>query len=326
MQLLAEGFRSAGHDAMAVAFEAPSSFGYKNDKCLNLQNKPTRLSKLMTAVLFLKRATQEFQVFHFFFGRSLLPGNWDLPILKQLGKKVVVHFRGSDIRNRRWVTSVVEPSLLRQSVLEHVPRSTPRQLQRIGVWERHADAILVSTPDLLEIVPHGAVSEQAIDLARWPYSPPRRGHEVTVAHSPSSRNIKGTEHLVSAIEVLKSRGYAVRLDIVEGVNRRDMVDRLRNCDIGVDQLLLGSYGNAAVEFMALGKPVVARLGPWYATNREDLPIVNSGPLELVGKLEPLIKDAELRARMGWEGRKYSEKWHDVHGQVTRLAKVYDGLV
>ena len=50
-------------------------------------------------------AVRSFDVFHLIYSRSLLdplghvlPELWDVPLLKSLGKRVVMHFRGSDVR------------------------------------------------------------------------------------------------------------------------------------------------------------------------------------------------------------------------------------
>jgi hypothetical protein len=55
----------------------------------------------------LEEAVRRFDTFHFQYSRSLLfppeaglPDLWALPLLKSLGKRVFMHFRGSDVRLR----------------------------------------------------------------------------------------------------------------------------------------------------------------------------------------------------------------------------------
>ena len=327
MQLLAEGFRANGHAASAVSYSSSEAYGYVNDMCLHL-DKRSRLGKAIAMLAFTRKAAKNYDIFHFFFGRSLLPKHLDLPLLKRLGKKIFVHFRGSDIRNRKWLTAVVEQQLLGRSAPRSTPRSTSTQVRRLEIWRRYADRIFVSIPELTEIAPDALVVQQAIDLCRWPHEPERNGSEpdeVVVAHATTNRKYKGTEYVVAAVESLRARGYSVRLDIIEGVPHKDVIHRFRQCHVGVDELLQGSYGNVAIELMALGRPVVANLGSWYSQNRPDLPIVNCGPDNLAGQLEELVVDIARRRRLGVEGRRYVEKWHDVKVLVDRLARIYQGV-
>ena len=323
MQLLAEGFRARGHVATAVGYHT-ASHGVQNDLCLHFEKK-SRTRQLAASLAFTKQAIRDYDIFHFFFGRSLMPRNLDLPLLKRLGKKIFVHFRGSDIRSRTWVSEVVMPQALGRSPTGQFPRSTPRQLKQLAIWRRYAGALFVSIPELTEIVPEALVVQQTIDLCRWPYNPENgqsSNPEIVIGHATSNRKIKGTAHLVTAVNQLRDRGHSLRLDIIEGIDHKDVATRYRQCHIGVDELVQGSYGNVAIELMAVGKPVIANLGPWYRGNRPDCPIVHSGPAEIGARLEELISDRERRQQLGAAGRCYVEKWHDVRSLVDRLTDIY----
>ena len=216
MQLLAEGFRARGHLATAVRYNTTSD-GVQNDRCLHLDDK-SRARQLTAAIAFTAQAIRDYDIFHFFFGRSLIPRHLDLPLLKRLGKKIFVHFRGSDIRCRSWVTEVVVPQALGLPPTRIFPRSKASQLRRLAIWRRYADAILVSTPDLKEIIPEALVVPQAIDLRRWccePETDQSASSSIVIAHAPSNREFKGTEYLVAAVNQLRDRGHSLRLDIIE---------------------------------------------------------------------------------------------------------------
>ncbi|MEE3368091.1 MAG: glycosyltransferase family 4 protein [Planctomycetota bacterium] len=323
MQLLAEGFRAHGHEATAVAYRT-NPFGIKNDVCLQFENR-TKPGKLAASFNFTMKALRSYDIFHFFYGRSLLPKHLDLPLLKRAGKKIFVHFRGSDIRSRKWLTQVMDPTLPNHKIADDIPRSTTQQIKRLDAWRRYANNLFISIPELLDIVPEAHVVQQAIDLRRWPEERPEsqsRGSELVIAHATSNRAYKGTEHLISAVDQIKQRGYAIRLDIIEGIPASEVIHRYRRCDLGVDELLQGSYGNVAIEMMALGKPVIANLGNWYREHRPDLPVVHADPSNIAQKLEALINDPARRQRIGAEGRRYVERWHDVNTHVARLLDIY----
>ena len=325
MQLLAEHLRQRGHEVLAVNYGAPHRFAPPNDRNLGLNEKGT-LPRFLHSLRFAMWAIPRFDVFHFFYGRSLIPRYMDLPILRLSKKKIVVHFRGSDLRSQRWLHRVVEPQLVGLSGETNVERSTQHQLRRIAAWRRHADHILVSIPELKEILPEARVFQQSINLAKWSQEPaPKRvppDGRTVIAHVTSKRSCKGSDYVIRAVRQLQSEGLPVELDLVENVPPDEVKSRIANCDIGVDEVIQGSYGNVAIEMMATGRPVVARLYDWYQNERPDLPIVHADPLSLADELRRLVSDLQYRLRLGALGRSYVEKYHDVNKHAAELEQLY----
>ena len=109
----------------------------------------------------------------------------------------------------------------------------------------------------------------------------------------------------------------------------DAVRAYAQADILVDQLLVGWYGGIAVEFMALGKPVVCFVAEEWtdryapAGMMADLPIVRAGPESLAGVLRGSSSRprAEL-AELGRCGRAFVERWHDPLQLAARLRDAY----
>jgi hypothetical protein len=58
-------------------------------------------AKQIAMIKFFFRAVKEYDLFHFYFGKTLLPASIDMPILRLLGKKIVMNYVGSDIRLQR---------------------------------------------------------------------------------------------------------------------------------------------------------------------------------------------------------------------------------
>ncbi|MFC1932963.1 glycosyltransferase family 4 protein [Chloroflexota bacterium] len=321
-QLLAKGFRQRDHVATSARFHLPPPGGHINDINLGFQQQ-SKLGRVLKQGLFAVWAAQNYDIFHFFFGDSLLPWRLDLPFLKRMGKKVFVHFRGSDIRNSLFFQFQEERFLGKQTTPPRL--QTPQQHRSLKRWRRYADDIFVSTPDLLRIVPEAKLVQQAVDLSRWDYylepldvNP----QEIRVAHAPHGREKKGTEFVIKAIDDLRAQGYPVKLVLIEDVPNNEVKQWYQACQIGVGGLLIGWYGNVSIELMALGKPVVSYIDPELAKYRADLPIVSATPEDLADKLKPLIQDQLLRRRLGQQGRAYVEKWHDVNHIVDRLFELY----
>ena len=234
-------------------------------------------------------------LFHFYFGLTLVPKSLQFPLLRALRKPSVLHFLGSDIRGR-----------------------TPDEL----AWTRRAGARVVGSYDAIRWVPDAVVIPPGIDLRGIEPSPPTERERPVVLHAPSSRARKGTEHVVAACERL-----GVELEIVEGLDHREAFERYRNADIVVDQLNAGWYGVFAIEAMALGKPVVTFLHDEAVRRTEEafgveVPIASATKDTLAHVLRPLVESPDERRRAGAASRAYVERVHDADAIAARLVDLY----
>ena len=237
-------------------------------------------------------------VFHFYFGLTLVPKSLQFPLLRAKRKRSVMHFLGSDIRGK-----------------------PPAEL----AWAQRAGARIVGSYDAIRWVPDAKVVPPGIDLRDYAPAPPSDNPRPVVLHAPSSRRRKGTEHVIAACEQLP-----VELEIVEGLHHDEARSRYERADIVVDQLNAGWYGLFAIEAMALGKPVVTFLHEEAVARTEDafgttVPIVSVTKETLRERIEELVEDPERRRRLGEEGRAYVELVHDVERIAERLLALYARL-
>jgi hypothetical protein len=237
-------------------------------------------------------------VFHFYFGLTLVPRLVQFPILKAAGKKSVFHFVGSDIRGK-----------------------SPEEL----AYGRRADAQIIGSYDAARWIPDAEVVPPGIDLAAIAPIPPRAEGLVRVAHAALSRQRKGTELIVAACEEL-----GVELDVIENVRHDEVGPRLAQADVVVDQLNSGWYGLFAIEAMAYGKPVAGFIHDEAAARTAqafgvEVPIVRTAKETLAADLRPLIESAEQRQERGAAGRAYVERVHDADAMADRLLAIYADL-
>jgi hypothetical protein len=237
-------------------------------------------------------------VFHFYFGLTLVPKSLQFPILRATGKKSVFHYLGSDIRGK-----------------------TPEQL----AYGERADVQIVGSFDALRWVPDAEMIPPGLDLRPFTPVPPSDRERPIVVHAPSDRVKKGTEYVIAACEQLP-----VELDIVEGLRHEQARERYARADIVVDQLNAGWHGVFALEAMALGKPVVVHLKPEVVQQAEraygtKVPLVPATKESLVEVLRPLVESPELRRKIGAESRAYVEKVHDIDRIADRLVALYARL-
>jgi glycosyltransferase involved in cell wall biosynthesis len=237
-------------------------------------------------------------VFHFYFGWTLVPRRVQWPILKAARRKSVLHFLGSDIRGK-----------------------APEELR----YADGADARIVGSYDALQWVPDAHVVPPGLDLRDYEPVPQSDRERPVVLHAPSSRRRKGTEHVVEACRELD-----VELDIVEGLRHDEARRHYERADIAVDQLNAGWYGIFALEAMALGKPVLSYLHEEAVqqTEREmgvEVPIVPVTKETLRDRIGELAASAGERRRIGAMSRAYVERVHDADRGAERLIAIYRSL-
>ncbi len=237
-------------------------------------------------------------IFHFYFGWTLVPRRVQWPLLKAARRKSVLHFLGSDIRGK-----------------------APEQL----AYARGADARIVGSYDALRWVPDAHVVPPGLDLRDYTPVPSEDRRRPVVLHAPSSRSRKGTEHVIAACE-----GLYVDLDIVEGLRHDEARRHYERADIVVDQLNAGWYGVFALEAMALGKPVLGYLREEAVRETEsglgvEVPIVAVTKETLRERIAELAASADERRRIGAASRAYVEHVHDADKGADRLTAIYRSL-
>jgi Glycosyl transferases group 1 len=291
-----EALKRRGIDARLVVFR-PQPFR-PTEFDVNLNRPDGLLGAQLTQWRALASLLPKTDVFHFYFGLTLVPRRLQFPILRATGRKAVFHFVGSDIRGK-----------------------TPEQL----AYARKADARVVGSYDAIRWVPDAEVIPPAIDLGRYSPSPGRGSERPLVVHAPSRKSSKGTEFVEAACAQLP-----VDLDVVHGVTHDEAVERYRRADIVVDQLNAGWYGLFAIESMALGKPVVTFLHDEAVRRTEEafgvrVPIANATKETLVDVLRPLVDDENERRRRAELSRAYVEAVHDDEKIADRLVALYARL-
>ena len=246
----------------------------------------------------LARYLPQTDIFHFYFGKTLVPKSLQMPILRATRKRSVMHFLGADIRGKR-----------------------PEELE----YRKKFDRWLVGSYAATRWVPDAEVVPPGLDLRAYRPVPPLERERPLVVHAPSDFEKKGTRHVVAACEQLP-----VDLDVVHGVPHDKAVERFKRADIVVDQMHYLWHGVFAIECMAYGKPVVTHLDPEAVEQTErafgvDVPIVSASSDDLVDKLRPLVESFELRRRLGEQGRAYVERVHDLEKVADRLIEIYRSL-
>ena len=322
MGILARGQRELGYDAHSCSFYDGWAM-QACDESLSLEKLDSRFSRFYKVSKFFLRSLKSYDIFHFHFGGTLLPNELDLPILKALGKKTVMHYWGNDVRqnskaqaNNRFTTPALENERL---ALDRIKKIS-KYIRTAIVPDYELYGYVHDYFDRVEMI------RQAVDLREYtPAVPSKDSKRPVIVHAPTDRRIKGTEHVLEAISRME-KDHELEFVLIDKLPHHRAKKMYVKADIIIDQVLAGTHGVFAVEAMALGKPVICYIREdLRSTYPQELPIVSASPDNLYEELKALVENPELRHDLGQRGRVYAERYHDSLKIVNQLIELYESL-
>ena len=184
-------------------------------------------------------------------------------------------------------------------------------------------------PDLLHVLPPGSefLPYSHISLEDWsPHYTQMATRPLRIGHAPSHRAFKGTELILSSLELLRREGFEFELILIEGLSNSEAKERYKTVDVLVDQLFAGWYGGVAVEAMALGKPVLVYIRdedlkfipPEMAA---ELPFIKASPDSIELVLREVLEMPRMQLlTVAKRSRAYVERWHNPITIAKRIRK------
>lgn len=330
---LAEGQRERGFKSDCIVY---SDNGFRQLYHINLNIRQYgKIGRLREMVFCFFRSARSYEIFHFYSSVTFLPYNLDLPILRLLGKKMVMTYCGSDIRlikveKRRNKYFNMLPARLKN------PSNDTFKMIRMywqSLWIQRFTAVRDLHEHAVEVIKEEKVIENlwlnniGFNSKNTPCLASLFTRKIPqIIHAPSNRAIKGTEYVNRSIQILRDKGLQFHYLELKGVPNHEAQSLIRNCDIVIDQFLLGSIGTLAFEGMGYGKPVIAFL-PSAVVHRylPGCPIYNATVENLTVRLEELIKNHDLRLKLGKDGIVYTKEHLDYESIQTRVIELYEKL-
>lgn len=320
---LARALRSIGVDASNVVV-GPNKFAYPADFHFCDKNPDT-----MRAVLAEFAARSDVVHIHavtpfFTRGTVTFPMGLDLLALRAAGVRIIMHFRGSEIRM---------PTLFRQhSPFHYVDDDSEGIFAKFSEdWQRDylelcqslCDEIVVTDPELATYVPGAQILPRVIDLEQWQRVRPTVRSRPVVVHAPSRPGVKGTAYVRAAVEALKDEGVDFDFRLVQGLSNAEARQVYEEADIIIDQLRIGWYGVLAVEAMALGKAVISYIRDDLVSSfTGDVPVAVASPITIKDVLRELIRNPAQREAQANAGRAYCVRVHGATEVAEQAATLY----
>lgn len=323
---IAEGLRKNGVKADSVVID-DHSFSYPFHKKLKFKgNKPTFINRLIKYYYFIKHAIM-YDVFIFNTRSTMLAKKGDLKLLKKLGKKTAMIYVGCDIRDKNHYLASKEKYTVCKNCTENYQR-------KIGcvMDDKHSETTVIqksidaafSHPFDANIL-NGNFNYLYLLLELEKYEPSYKTNEkIKIVHIPSDDGIKGTNHVINAIEKLKNENIDFEFELIRNKPHNEVKEIIMKADILIDQMVAGWYGLISIESMALGKTTVCFLRDELYKYIPDIPIINLNPDNLADGLKKLINEKEKLQQYGIAGRKYAEKYHDYIKNSIDMLKITMG--
>lgn len=197
-----------------------------------------------------------------------------------------------------------------------------RVVWQVGYWCRYADAVIAQA-DYIEYLPYWNYAKNSIFCVDLEKLKPDKNFQfnnrkkVHIVHAPNHTAVKGTNFIEDAIFRLIKEGYPIQYDRLQKKTNDEVLEIIKNADIVVDQLIIGWHGIFAIEAMAFGKPVIARVREDLLSTYEEMgclekgevPLIDARPTTIYDVLKNLLDHPEIWGEIGKKSRAYVEKRH-----------------
>ncbi len=240
-------------------------------------------------ILFWK-VVAKYQVIHSHFMLNLTKSGWELPLLKKMNRKLIIHYRGCEIRDRKKNAQLHPKNNICQncdynaSVCQGGPVLKRRQLSK-----QYGDAFLVTTPDMLDFSPqatHMPFFIPPVTPPTYKKTPWTSNRPLRIFHTTNHPGIEGTSEIKKTIDSLKEQGFAIEFIFLQGVSHQQVLEECSRADLSIGKMKMGYYANAQIESMYLGTPAITYIRPEFITEQ----IVNSSLIiTSLDKLEETLK-------------------------------------
>jgi hypothetical protein len=162
-----------------------------------------------------------------------------------------------------------------------------------------------------------------------------RTSPLKVLHAPNHREIKGTRHIIRAVEELRLEGFDIDLILAERVPNEEVRRLIYEADVVVDQLVIGWYAMFAIEAMSSNTPVICHLrndlvSLYVATSLlesfDEIPIIKADSFSIKEVLKQVYLDRAILQKAAEKGRGYVERHHSVEAISLIFGKILYQLI
>lgn len=306
-----------------------SSAWNKSDYTFNLQTY-NPFKRALSEFWIFWSLVSKYKILHLHFMRSISENGWEFFFLRLMGRKIVVHFRGCEARNRKVNRELHPKSNICQKCDYNAEICTNRKgirKKRI-LRKKYGDYFLVTTPDLQDFIP---------EAHHFPFFSPitsftdkiksnscETKSSIKLVHVTNHPGIEGTEEIIQAVENLKLKGFAIDFLFLRGAKHEKVLEEYSTADLAIGKMKMGYYANAQIESMHFGVPTITYVRPEFMTEE----LKNSGFIfsnleDLEETLENYLENPEKLSKKREETQKSIRNLHDNNKLTEELIGIYE---
>lgn len=230
--------------------------------------RTARIPLRIEEFLFFWRVIAKYKIIHSHFGLTLSTSGWELPLLKKMGRRIIVHYRGCEARNQAR-NMELHPAINICQECDYNGMICRVGAKRVALAQIYGDAFIVTTPDMKDFMPdaiHLPFFLPEVDYEEYKsIERSLSGRPFKIVHATNHPGIEGTRHIQSAVDSLKTKGYDIDFVFLKGVDPEKILEEIRTADLTIGKMKMGYYANAQIESMFLGVPAVTYVRPEFIT-------------------------------------------------------------
>ena len=282
----------------------------------SFENNNIRLNNTIDVAV---RLIPEFNIYHFHSFSSLTLDHSDLSVLKEMDKKLLMHFWGQDVR-------LYSKAAKLNPYIKLLPKNDDKEtIRQMKAFSKHIKYCLVSDYELNEYVKDYFENiiqlNLMLDLKKIKQRYVNDKNRLfTIIHVSTSPELLGTKYVLEAINDLKLK-YNINFKLIQDISYEEHF--FQEADLIIDQLIIGRYGQVSIDAMALGKPVICWISDFMREKYpKELPIIIASPDNVKEKITYVLENRDMLKNLGIQGKSYVERYHDMDKEILKLIKIY----
>ena len=200
----------------------------------------------------------KYDVFHFYFGQTLLPDSIDLRILSFFNKVIVMTCCGSDYRLME-VERKRNPYIdifLAENNINNAYLKDQRTKEILKYQARWIQCFFAPRNGYEHVAT--VVNPKQINTDLWIYNLACDSDNCIepelvntrdvpqIVHLPTKKNVKGSEYILKAINDLKNKGVEFNYREITGITHEEALNIIQESENVVDQMLLEESGRLSL--------------------------------------------------------------------------------
>ena len=202
-------------------------------------------------------------------------------------------------------------------------------------YKQHGRRAIVSTPDLMQILPESTWQPNLVPIHDPEYLPREdhlgRNERVRIIQAPTRKWHKHTEEFQRVTTKLSSLYPFVDVEVLGSTEYRKCLALKRNCHIVFDHMN-GWFGISSLESLSHGVPTIAGLDDWNIqqimefTGAESLPwVIARSEYQLEEQMRDLVEHPDRRVEIGKQSRRFMEECWGEKDAIRVLLETYSHL-